>query len=170
MPCEFWRVNDRLLGSRARYGYAGVRDPRPNETAQIGAFEGFARYDLYSGAKTVHRFAAGETVCEPVFVAPPGSSRKDDGYVVSFVHEEGKPGGSFVLLDAQRLEAPPDCADQAAPARSGRPARKLDPSLALAPSRTLGAGDLEHVSYATRWILRSMPTRVQRFCSHTISA
>jgi len=107
LPCEFGRVDDRLLGARTRYGYVGLRDPRPNETPQVGSFESFARYDLATGEKTVHRFAGGETVCEPVFVARPGGTREDDGYIASFVHEEGKPGGSFVLLDARRLDAAP---------------------------------------------------------------
>jgi len=107
LPCEFGRIDDRLLGARARYGYVGVRDPRPNEVPQMGAFESFARYDLATGQKVVHRFAAGETVCEPVFVPRPGAADEDDGYIASFVHEAGNPGGSFVLLDAKRLDAAP---------------------------------------------------------------
>lgn len=85
----------------------GVRDPRSTETPQVGAFEAFARYEIMTGQKRVHRFAVGETVCEPVFVPRAGSSREDDGYIASFVHEQGNAGGSFVLLDAQHLEAPP---------------------------------------------------------------
>jgi carotenoid cleavage dioxygenase-like enzyme len=107
MPCEFGRVNERHLGSKAQFGYVGLRDPRPGEAPQMGAFEAFARYDLQTGQRIVHRFAPGETVCEPVFVAAPGATREDDGYVLSFVHEEGSPSGSFVVLDAHQLDAGP---------------------------------------------------------------
>ena len=105
--CEFGRVNDALLGKQAQFGYVALRDPRPNETPQTGSFEAFARYDLKTGEKVVHRFAQGETICEPVFVPAPGSTSEDDGYVISFVHEEGNAGGSFVMLDAKRLDAAP---------------------------------------------------------------
>ena len=109
MPCEFGRINDAFLGSKARYGYVGLRDPRSGETPQVGALEAFARYDLDTGRKVVHRFAQGQTVCEPVFVPSAQSEPEDDGYIISFVHEEGSGGGSLVLLDAQHLEAAPVC-------------------------------------------------------------
>ncbi|HAP25582.1 MAG TPA: 9-cis-epoxycarotenoid dioxygenase, partial [Achromobacter sp.] len=48
-PCEFGRVNDAWLGRRTRFCYAGLRDPRPGETPQPGAFEAFARYDVETG-------------------------------------------------------------------------------------------------------------------------
>ena len=60
-----------------------------------------------TGQKVEHRFAVGETVCEPVFVQAPGKTGEDDGYLFSFVHEEGSPAGSFVVLDARRLDAGP---------------------------------------------------------------
>lgn len=105
--CEFSRINDAHMGRRARYGYVGLRDPRPGEKPQLGAFEAMARYDLTSGKKVVHRFPAGSTVCEPVFVADPHGKSEDDGFIFSFVHQQGNSGGSFVILDARNLAAVP---------------------------------------------------------------
>lgn len=105
--CEFGRVDDRRLGRRARYGYVGLRNPRPDETSQVGAFEAFARYDLETGAKVVHVFPAGATVCEPVFVPKSAHAREDEGYILSFVHREGEAGGAFVVLDAAALDRGP---------------------------------------------------------------
>ncbi|WP_170235492.1 carotenoid oxygenase family protein [Verticiella sediminum] len=105
--CEFGRVNDAYLGRPTRYGYVGLREPRPGWTPQAGTFEAIARYDLASGAKDVHRFAAGSTVGEPVFVPAPGATDEDDGYVFTFVHEEGQAQGAFHILDARNLADAP---------------------------------------------------------------
>jgi carotenoid cleavage dioxygenase len=105
--CEFGRINDAYVGRKARYGYVGLRAPYPDHKPQIGAFEAIARYDLDTGQKVVHRFAAGRTVCEPVFVADPHGNSEEDGFIVTFVHEEGADGGTFVILDARNLSAEP---------------------------------------------------------------
>ena len=106
-PCEFSRINDAHLGRKARYGYVGLRDPRPAEKSQLGAFEAIARYDLQTGSKVVHKFPAGSTVCEPVFVADPRGTAEEDGFILTFVHEQGSTGGNFVILDARHLSAKP---------------------------------------------------------------
>ncbi len=105
--CEFPRVNDAHLGRRARYGYVGLRDPRPGEKFQSGAFEAIARYDLTTGKKVIHNFPAGSTVCEPVFVADPHGKVEEDGFIFTFVHDANSPAGSFVILDARNLSAAP---------------------------------------------------------------
>jgi carotenoid cleavage dioxygenase-like enzyme len=105
--CEFSRINDAHIGRKVRYGYVGLRDPRPGEKPQLGAFEAMARYDLTSGKKVVHQFPAGSTVCEPLFVADPHGKSEEDGFIFSFVHQQGSAGGSFVILDARRLAGMP---------------------------------------------------------------
>ncbi len=105
--CEFPRINERYLGRQARYGYVGLRDPRPGELPQAGAFEAIARYDLTTGSKVVHQFPAGCTICEPLFVADPQATDEQDGFIFSFVHQQGRSTGSFVILDARSLNAKP---------------------------------------------------------------
>jgi carotenoid cleavage dioxygenase len=106
-PCEFTRINDAYLGRNARFGYAGLRSPRTGETPCVGSFEAIARYDLQTGGKTVYRFGPGATICEPVFAADPHGRAENDGWILSFVHEAGRQGGSFVILDARQIEAGP---------------------------------------------------------------
>ena len=89
--CEFPRVNDRFLGRRTRYGYVGLRDPRPGEKPQTGAFEAVARYDLSTGSKAVYQFPAGVTICEPLFVADPHGKDEQDGFIFAFAHQAGVP-------------------------------------------------------------------------------
>ncbi len=105
--CEFPRINDRYLGRRARYGYVGLRDPRPGEKPQMGAFEAIARYDLSNGSKVVHQFPAGVTICEPLFVADPQGKDEQDGFIFTFAHEQDATTGRFVILDARNLDAKP---------------------------------------------------------------
>jgi len=105
--CEFGRINDAYLGRKARYGYVGLRDPRPGEKQQSGAFEAIARYDLATGDKVVHRFPAGVTVCEPVFVPAPRARDEADGFILSFAHDAARTDGSFVVLDARQLDREP---------------------------------------------------------------
>jgi carotenoid cleavage dioxygenase len=105
--CEFARINDAYLGRRARYGYVGLRDPRPDEKPQVGAFEAFARYDLTNGTKKVHRFPAGVTVCEPVFVPEPHASGEDGGFIFTFAHRANDSAGMFIILDARNIEGEP---------------------------------------------------------------
>jgi carotenoid cleavage dioxygenase-like enzyme len=104
---EFPRINDAHLGRKARYGYLALRDPRPGESPQIGAFEAIARYDLANGTKVVHQFPAGVTVCEPVFVADPHGEREEDGFIFTFAHDAASARGRFVILDARRLADKP---------------------------------------------------------------
>jgi carotenoid cleavage dioxygenase-like enzyme len=105
--CEFARINDSHLGRRARFGYVGLRNPRPDEKPQLGAFEAFARYDLSDGTKQVHLFPAGVTVCEPVFVADPRGKGEEDGFIFTFAHDANNPAGLFVILDARNLGREP---------------------------------------------------------------
>jgi carotenoid cleavage dioxygenase-like enzyme len=57
--------------------------------------------------KEIHQFPAGQTVCEPVFVADPHGKHEEDGFVFSFVHDQSKPEGPFVILDARHLGVAP---------------------------------------------------------------
>jgi carotenoid cleavage dioxygenase len=90
--CEFSRINDAYIGRKARYGYVGLRDPRPGEKPQIGAFEAMARYDLASGKKIVHQFPAGSTICEPLFVADPHGKSEEDVFILQFRASTGGAG------------------------------------------------------------------------------
>ena len=105
--CEFGRINDAYLGRQARYCYVGLRDPRPGEKPQAGTFEAVARYDLTTGQKSVHRFPAGVTVGEPVFIADPQGQCEDDGFIFTFAHDAASPEGQFVILDARDVAAGP---------------------------------------------------------------
>lgn len=108
--CEFGRINDAYLGRKARWGYVGLRDPRPGEVPQSGAFESIARYDLQTGEKRVHRLPPGVTAGEPVFVADPRGRSEEDGFLFSYTHDANSDEGRFLILDARDPAAEPTAA------------------------------------------------------------
>jgi carotenoid cleavage dioxygenase len=105
--CEFPRVNNAHLGRRARYGYVALRERRAGETAQIGAFEALARYDLATGAKIVHTFPAGVTVGDAVFASDPGGAAEEDGFIVAFTYDAAHDGSALIILDARHPAGEP---------------------------------------------------------------
>jgi carotenoid cleavage dioxygenase-like enzyme len=105
--CEFPHVNDAYLGRQSRYGYVALRDPRPGEAPQVGAFEALARYDLATGTKVIHRFPVGMTVGEPVFVPDPAGAAEGDGFILAFAYDAIDDSSSLAMLDARHLAGAP---------------------------------------------------------------
>jgi carotenoid cleavage dioxygenase-like enzyme len=96
--CEFPRIDDRLAGLPARYGYtSAMRGPHG------GAIH---RYDLERGTVASHQFGEGQAPGEAVFAAAddrPGGP----GWLMSFVYDATTNGSDLVILDAGDLAAPP---------------------------------------------------------------
>jgi carotenoid cleavage dioxygenase len=99
-PQEFPRVDERLVGRRARYGYAVASD----EDSRNGKL---LRHDLRTMATEVHDYGAGRSTMEAVFVPRSDDSAEDDGWVMSVVHDETTDRGELVILDARDISADP---------------------------------------------------------------
>lgn len=98
---DFPRINERLTGRKARYGY----------TAHIGRGgelgDGFLKYDLEAGRSERHAHGAGRSGGEGVFVPRPDGKAEDDGWLMTFVHDQGTGVSELVVVDTQRFgEAP----------------------------------------------------------------
>ncbi|MGH8977874.1 MAG: carotenoid oxygenase family protein [Acidimicrobiia bacterium] len=99
---EFPRVNETLLASKHRYGYAnGV------ETAD--AFDGacYLKHDFDRGTAEVHEFGAGRAPGEFVFVPSADATNEDDGWLMGFVYDAGTDRSEFQVLDAHDFTAAP---------------------------------------------------------------
>jgi carotenoid cleavage dioxygenase len=102
-PQDFCRINERLLGSRHRYGY----------TAAIGAELLYDdtrvfKHDFARGTRDEHDFGDGRHPGEMVFVADPArSDQEDGGWLLGLVHDDAVDRTSLVVLDAQRVGDPP---------------------------------------------------------------
>ena len=100
--CEFPRMDNRRLGRRTRYSYHQCFAP-----ASTLLFEGVVKYDVESGARTVHAWPEGSYGGETVFAPRAGGSEEDDGWLITFVVDEHSGASELHVLDARHMEAGP---------------------------------------------------------------
>ncbi|KAJ4788458.1 9-cis-epoxycarotenoid dioxygenase [Rhynchospora pubera] len=98
---EVGMVNKNKLGRKSRYAYLAIAEPWPKVS-------GFAKVDLLTG--NVQKFNYGESKFggEPYFVSrDPNSEREDDGYILSYIHDEKESQSYLLIINAadMRLEA-----------------------------------------------------------------
>lgn len=98
---EFGSVNQEYVGRRNRYVYAGVAAPHPK-------ISGVVKVDLEGGGVVGRREFGLECYAgEPCFVPAKkgeGGGEEDDGYLVTYVHDERKEESRFVVMDASSPE------------------------------------------------------------------
>ncbi len=97
---EFPRVRDDRTGRFHRFGY----------TAAVG--ERFApgatyKHDLVAGTVAAHDHGTGRGTAEPAFVARPGGTDEDDGWLLSYVSDRVAGRSELVILDARDITEPP---------------------------------------------------------------
>ena len=99
---EFPRVNETLLGSRHRYGYAVAV-----ETTDALDATGCVKHDFTAGTSEVHDFGPGRSPGEFVFVPSESGTSEDDGWLMGFVHDAATDRSALVILDAHDFGAGP---------------------------------------------------------------
>ncbi|MHB8671028.1 MAG: carotenoid oxygenase family protein [Acidimicrobiales bacterium] len=99
---EFPTMNLGLLGRRTRFAYTMHISPEPTLL-----FDGIVKYDTGGGAEQRHWFGPGRWGSEAPFAPRPSPATEDDGYLVSFVHDENEGRSEVVVLDATDLAAGP---------------------------------------------------------------
>lgn len=100
---EFPRVNESVLMSRHRYGYAA------RISNNVDAFDSaeYLKHDFDRGTTEVHDFGAGHHPSEMVFVPAAGATGEDDGYLMGYVYDATTDRSDLVILDAHDFGAPP---------------------------------------------------------------
>ncbi|MBX9254613.1 carotenoid oxygenase family protein [Desmonostoc muscorum CCALA 125] len=99
---EFPRVNENLLGRKTRYGYSNKAANSP-----LPLFEGIIKYDFSNGKSQTHEFGQGRYGGEAVFAPRPGATVEDDGWLMTFVHDESSDTSELVVVNAQDITAEP---------------------------------------------------------------
>jgi carotenoid cleavage dioxygenase-like enzyme len=98
---DFPRVDDRLTGLAARFGYA----------VQLAAEDGHGcdvyKYDLTDGSVEVHRTPVGMRVSEPVFAPRTPDAAEDDGWVLLYAHDEQRGRTELRIIDARDVTGEP---------------------------------------------------------------
>lgn len=97
---EAGMVNRNLLGMKTRYAYLAIAEPWPKVS-------GFAKVDLSTGLVKKFIYGDGCYGGEPYFVPRDVSSspeREDDGYVLSFVHDEKTSTSKLQIVNAMTMQ------------------------------------------------------------------
>lgn len=102
---EFPRIADARVGQKNRYGYTVQFAPASDGSP---SFAGHLKFDFQSGKAESHNYGAQCVAGEPVFAAAPGAdSDSDEGFVLSYLHDEKSGKSELVVLDASRFESAP---------------------------------------------------------------
>ncbi|KFK44832.1 hypothetical protein AALP_AA1G308500 [Arabis alpina] len=98
MNLEAGMVNRNLLGRKTRFAYLAIAEPWPKVS-------GFAKVDLLTGEVKNHFYGGKKYGGEPFFL-PRGleSDGEDDGYIMSFVHDEESWESELQIVNAVTLE------------------------------------------------------------------
>ncbi|MDB9342734.1 carotenoid oxygenase family protein [Nodularia spumigena CS-586/05] len=102
VSAEFPRINENLLGQPTQYGYAGRMAKNP-----LPMFDGLIKYDLNNGKSQTHEFKQGCYGGEAVFAPSIGAKDEDDGWLITFVHDEALQKSEIVVINAQDVTAEP---------------------------------------------------------------
>jgi carotenoid cleavage dioxygenase len=65
------------------------------------------KYDFSTGASQTLKFGSRRYGGEAVFVPRPGAVTEDDGWLLTFVHDEGSDTSELVVVNAQDFTAEP---------------------------------------------------------------
>ncbi|WP_414565948.1 MULTISPECIES: carotenoid oxygenase family protein [unclassified Anabaena] len=102
VPAEFPRVNENYVGQLMRYGYASKL-----AKSSLPLFDGLIKYDLSNGKSQTHEFGHGCYGGEAVFAPRLNATSEDDGWLVTFVHDENTTTSELVVINAQDVTAAP---------------------------------------------------------------
>ena len=106
---EFPTINPQAAMSDNGFTYAAVLDADTSATTGAPVYGGLAKFDHRAGGFATHRHGEGRFGGEPQFVAREGATTEDDGFVVTFVHDEAQERSEVVIIDAQRFDEGPVC-------------------------------------------------------------
>jgi carotenoid cleavage dioxygenase-like enzyme len=105
-PGDFGRVDDRLVGLDARYGYLMAMAGEGNAEEPVYG-SALWKYDLTTGSCAEHHLGEGVRGAEPVFAPASPDAGEDEGWVISLAHDTNSNESRLIIVDAQNFSAPP---------------------------------------------------------------
>ena len=119
---EFPMINNHYTGVRHSYGYAQIVDSLTRSASSsekvLPKYGGFAKLCLEERENTetsaedlikmeIHRLSEDEFCSGASFVPRVGGSHEDDGWIISFVHNERTNTSQVHIIDTQKFEGAP---------------------------------------------------------------
>ena len=105
-PGDFGRVDDRMVGLDAKYGYLMALSGEGDAEEPVYG-SALWKYDLTTGVCVEHHLGAGVRGAEPVFAPASPDAGEDEGWVVSLTHDTASNESRLVIIDAQDFAAAP---------------------------------------------------------------
>ncbi|KAL2607817.1 hypothetical protein R1flu_026390 [Riccia fluitans] len=111
-PLEVPRINENFTGKKYKYVYAASEDIEASKAKGFPMYGKLVKIDVSQkneDSKLVqfHDVADNTIYSEPVFVARPGSTEEDDGWIVTYVHNEATNISEMIIIDAQNFDEEP---------------------------------------------------------------
>ncbi|BBX40181.1 carotenoid oxygenase family protein [Mycobacterium simiae] len=108
-PQEFPRIDESVLGSRHRFGYAVGLDGGYLSGGATEMTSALYKHDYATGSSMVAALEPSLLLGEMSFVPNPasatGTRAEDDGVLIGYGYHRGRDEGQLLLLDAQTLES-----------------------------------------------------------------
>ena len=95
---EFPKVNEQMIGANMRYGYTSTLMTSANA---------LLKYDFAKGTTDLHTHGPGRIGGEGVFVSRPDPQTEDDGWVITYVHDEQLNRSELIIVAARDFSARP---------------------------------------------------------------
>ena len=105
-PGDFGRIDDRMIGLDAKFGYLMAMAGEGNSEEPVYG-SALWKYDLRTGACTEHQLGDGVRGAEPVFAPASPDAGEDEGWVISLSHDTTTDQSRLLIIDAQNFSAPP---------------------------------------------------------------
>ncbi|KAJ0481159.1 putative 9-cis-epoxycarotenoid dioxygenase [Helianthus annuus] len=110
---DFPMINENLTGFKNKYGFAQTVDLDASSFAGMPKYGGLAK--LHFGdmkqqdyvKMEYHKFPENTFCTGATFVAKPGGTEEDDGWVITFVHDEHLNMSRAVIVDARNFTSEP---------------------------------------------------------------
>ena len=97
-PQEFPRIHPDLIGKPYQYGYVLA--------AEGSEFPAIYKHDMNSGESWTFDFGPGRHGAEPYFIPKEDAQSEDDGYLMTYVFDEGRQASELIILDALDFSRP----------------------------------------------------------------
>ena len=105
-PGDFGRIDDRMIGLDARYGYLMALAGEGNSEEPVYG-SALWKYDLRTGNCWEHHLGDGVRGAEPVFAPAAANAGEDEGWVISLSHDTNSDESRLLIIDAQDFSAVP---------------------------------------------------------------
>jgi len=97
---DFPRIDDRMTGRRARYGYVATGQ---NNGSDDVMFNGFIKHDLVTNSSTEYSFGPDVMSGEVAFAADPDRDSEDGGWLMTFA-TDASGDSALIIVDAEALQ------------------------------------------------------------------